>query len=453
METVEKVEDLVVKANEKVAETEVKSEVGTVTVKGAALTAAKEAKAADESQQLAAKLSVTESANKYEDLGKDVLALDISLSIVDMKNDGKVVEGKEDIQPAAPIQITMPVPEKYQKRELTLVHIKGNGQETMNYTANADGTITFVVTSLSDYVLVPGKCTTGNHDYKATVIKPATCIEPGQMKKVCKICADEYTQQIDVDSNAHSYKWVTVKNPTCTAAGSKQEECEYCHSVKSTASIPATGKHTLSGWATTKEATAVAEGIQERKCTVCGGAKETRKIAKLKATVTLNVPTNKTLPLKVKQSFQLKADGLAKGDRVVSWSTDKTKILSVSVNGKIKGKKAGKATVTAKLQSGLTVSVKVKVQKKAVTTTAIQVLNKATGKKAAKKVNLKAKAKLSLVATVAPLTSKQKVTFTSSNKKVAAVNSKGVITAKKKGTATITIKSGKKSVKIKIKVK
>ena len=197
----------------------------------------------------------------------------------------------------------------------------------------------------------------------------------------------------------------------------------------------------------------MAEGIQERKCTVCGGAKETRKIAKLKATVTLNVPTNKTLPLKVKQSFQLKADGLAKGDRVVSWSTDKTKILSVSVNGKIKGKKAGKATVTAKLQSGLIVRVKVKVQKKAVTTTAIQVLNKATGKKAAKKVNLKAKAKLSLVATVAPLTSKQKVTFTSSNKKVAAVNSKGVITAKKKGTATITIKSGKKSVKIKIKVK
>ena len=61
--------------------------------------------------------------------------------------------------------------------------------------------------------------------------------------------------------------------------------------------------------------------------------------------------------------------------------------------------------------------------------------------------------KFSPTVIVAPLTSKQKVTFTSSNKKVAAVNSKGVITAKKKGTATITIKSGKKSVKIKIKVK
>ena len=106
-----------------------------------------------------------------------------------------------------------------------------------------------------------------------------------------------------------------------------------------------------------------------------------------------------------------------------------------------------------KLQSGLSAKIKVKVQKKAVTTTAIQVLNKATGKKAAKTVNLKSKAKLSLVASVTPLTSLQKITFTSSNKKVATVNSKGVITAKKKGTATITIKSGKKSVKIKIKVK
>ena len=208
-------------------------------------------------------------------------------------------------------------------------------------------------------------------------------------------------------------------------------------------------EHVYGGWKLTKAPTVFEKGIQTRTCRICG-ATDSIYIDKADPTGRLNMSS---IPLKVKQSFQIKADGLAKGDRVVSWSTDKKKILSVSAKGKIKGKKAGKATVTAKLQSGLTVRVKVKVQKKAVTTTAIQVLNKATGKKAAKKVNLKAKAKLSLVATVAPLTSKQKVTFTSSNKKVAAVNSKGVITAKKKGTATITIKSGKKSVKIKIKVK
>lgn len=55
--------------------------------------------------------------------------------------------------------------------------------------------------------------------------------------------------------------------------------------------------------------------------------------------------------------------------------------------------------------------------------------------------------------TVAPVTSRQKITYSSSNKKIAEVTSKGVITAKKKGTVVITVKSVKKTVKIKVKVK
>ena len=54
---------------------------------------------------------------------------------------------------------------------------------------------------------------------------------------------------------------------------------------------------------------------------------------------------------------------------------------------------------------------------------------------------------------VTPLTSLQKVTYTSSNKKVATVTSKGVIRAKKKGTAVITVKSGSRTVKCKVTVK
>ena len=44
-------------------------------------------------------------------------------------------------------------------------------------------------------------------------------------------------------------------------------------------------------------------------------------------------------------------------------------------------------------------------------------------------------------------------TYTSSNKNVATVNSKGVITAKKKGTAVITVKSGTRKVTCKVTVK
>lgn len=48
---------------------------------------------------------------------------------------------------------------------------------------------------------------------------------------------------------------------------------------------------------------------------------------------------------------------------------------------------------------------------------------------------------------------KQKISWSSSNRKVATVNSKGKVTAKKKGTATITAKVGNKRYKCTITVK
>ena len=52
-----------------------------------------------------------------------------------------------------------------------------------------------------------------------------------------------------------------------------------------------------------------------------------------------------------------------------------------------------------------------------------------------------------------PITTPDKVTFKSSKKSVATVTNKGVIKAKKKGKATIIVKSGKKTVKVQITVK
>ena len=51
-----------------------------------------------------------------------------------------------------------------------------------------------------------------------------------------------------------------------------------------------------------------------------------------------------------------------------------------------------------------------------------------------------------------PITSQEKITFTSSNKKVVTVTSKGVIKAKKPGKAKITVKSGKKKVTVTVTV-
>ena len=151
---------------------------------------------------------------------------------------------------------------------------------------------------------------------------------------------------------------------------------------------------------------------------------------------------------------KVKVSGLAKGDSVASWKSGNTSLVKVTSSGKITaGKKTGSTTVTVTLRSGKKAVVKVKVQKSDVAATSVTVLNKSTNKKISGTATLKVKKKLKLATTVAPVTCKQKVTFTSSNKKIATVTSSGVITAKKKGTVTITVKVGRKSAKVKIKVK
>ena len=93
--------------------------------------------------------------------------------------------------------------------------------------------------------------------------------------------------------------------------------------------------------------------------------------------------------------------------------------------GKITGKKAGKATVTITYTNGSRRIFLVKVQKGIVKTTAVSV-NK-------RNIILAKKGKsFQLKVTLKPVTSQQKVTYKSSNSKVAAVNSKGKIVAKKK---------------------
>lgn len=70
-----------------------------------------------------------------------------------------------------------------------------------------------------------------------------------------------------------------------------------------------------------------------------------------------------------------------------------------------------------------------------------------------KNITIKVGKKYTLKPKLSPSYSSDKIRYSSNNKKVVAVNSKGVITARKKGTAYITIKSGSKYVKCKITVK
>lgn len=254
--------------------------------------------------------------------------------------------------------------------------------------------------------------------------------------------------------NLDGCQWKIVGDNTlnCLKDTKVSETCLTHKGETRTRVIPAGTEHKWS-WVVTRNATALKTGEKKQKCQICGTIGSTQTIAKLPATLNLNVTAKKTIPMQVKQSFSAKAAGLATADGVKSWTSSNKKVATVSSSGKIVAKKAGTATITVTLNSGYTTWFKVKVQKNAVATSSLKVLNKATGKAAAKKVTLKRKEKLNLSAVTAPVTSKQKVTYTSSKKSVATVNSKGVVTAKKKGKATITVKSGKKTVKIQVTVK
>ena len=161
-------------------------------------------------------------------------------------------------------------------------------------------------------------------------------------------------------------------------------------------------------------------------------------------TIKLNVSSIK---LEKKQSTTaVKVTGLAPGDAVAKWKSSDTSIVKVTKSGKIKAKnKTGKAKVTVVLQSGLEKSITVKVQAKPVKTTSISEVPKKLTQKKGKKV------KLSPV--LAPVTSVEKITYMSSNPKVASVNAKGAIKAKKKGKTTITVRAGGVRVTCKVVVK
>lgn len=195
-----------------------------------------------------------------------------------------------------------------------------------------------------------------------------------------------------------------------------------------------------SAWKTTQAATVNAPEQQSRECTVCH-KKETRTVGN-KLTPYVNLTAN-SLKMKTKQTTKaFKVTGMAAGDRVKSVVSSNKKVLKVSgvsAAGTFKlsaQKKKGTAKLTITTVAGAKKTIKVTVQTKAVKTTKISGLSKMVTIKKGKSVKLKP--------VIAPVTSQDKVTYKTSNKKIATVSSKGVIKGKKAGKAKITVKSGSK---------
>lgn len=151
--------------------------------------------------------------------------------------------------------------------------------------------------------------------------------------------------------------------------------------------------------------------------------------------VTISLNKSKTvLYTKQKRTITLKA--VVSGNQKVTWSSSNQKVATVSAAGKVTAKNAGTAVITAKAGSAKA-SCKIVVKKPS-----LKVANTA--------IKLAKNKKIAIQATATPA---GKITYRSSNKKVATVSSKGIVKAKKKGQAKITVSCNgvKKTVKITVK--
>lgn len=132
------------------------------------------------------------------------------------------------------------------------------------------------------------------------------------------------------------------------------------------------------------------------------------------------------------QALQLKA--VSKPEGAVTWKSDKTEVAKVDKNGTVTPIGAGKAKITA-TANGVSATCTVTVKK-----ASISMSQKAT-------VYLSNPKKLK--ATAYP---SAKIKWSSSDKKIATVDSKGLVTGKKKGTVTIFAKANGVTQKCKVKI-
>lgn len=161
-------------------------------------------------------------------------------------------------------------------------------------------------------------------------------------------------------------------------------------------------------------------------------------------TVSQSIVAGKKFTLKVKKVIPQNAS------KKVTWKSSNPKVASVSSKGKVTAKKAGKATITAVSKSSKKVKAvcKVRVYKKGTSAQRITLNRTKASLGIGKKLQLK-------VSKVRPLGAYSKVKWSTSNKRVATVTSKGRVVAKRSGTATIkatSVKNKKAVAKCKITV-
>ena len=292
---------------------------------------------------------------------------------------------------------------------------------------------------------------------KVATVKDGKVTAGNVGKAVITVKVGEYSAECQI-TVSHKEEVIPGKAATCTTTGwTEGKKCSQCGLIlKSRKVIKATGHKevVIPAVAATQGHTGLTEG---KKCSVCGetllAQKETPALPILVTKVSLSAKSSAKIAAGKKVQLVASVAPSNAENKAVTWKSSNKKVATVNANGLVTMKKnAGGKTVviTATAKDGSKVHGKIKLTCMKGTVKKITVSGKKTVK-AGKSLTLKANVTASAKAN-------KKVAWSSSNKKLATVSSKGVVkTFKgKKGTVKITVKaldgSGKKATfKIKIK--
>ena len=259
-----------------------------------------------------------------------------------------------------------------------------------------------------------------HHWNQGEIITEATCTEEGEKKFTCSICGDEKTEKVSATGHQHT-EIRNKKEATCKETGySGDTWCKDCgKKILSGQAIAKTEDHSWNQGEITKEPTCKEEGEKTFTCTICGNT-NTKKVNatghSYGAYKVVKEPTNKRKGLKSK---------------------------TCSVCGKIVYEAIPKTNFSPTDSSETNPDQNPQTSQK--TTRKIK-LNR-------RKLTLKKGKSFRLKVTLTPADSQDKITYKTSNKKIATVSKTGKIKAKKKGKVKITVISGKKKAVCTVKVK
>ena len=322
----------------------------------------------------------------------------------------------------------------------------------------------------------------------------ATCEATGKTEgSHCATCGKVLKAQETIPAKGHTAVTDAGVKATCETAGKTEgSHCAACGKVlKAQTTIAATG-HIWSAWKTTSEATVFAAAKQQRSCTICKKT-ETRTVGKKltkgdsvkswkssdtkvvrvagkkngtctiaagttpgTAKITVQLASGKAARIIVKvQRTAVKTTSITASVKKLTLYTGQTETLNLTVKPLTSEEEitftSSRANVAAVTKKGLVVAktagttrITAKSGKKSVAITVVvknAVPTAITGIPTAK--TLKKGNSFTLKPVLAPKGVTAKITYTTSNKKVAVVSSNGKVTAKGTGTAVITVKTGK----------